>query len=1017
MSSLFSHDWITLAEPAYLALLLLVPVCVYLGYRALAPLGPVRRIMAITLRAVLLILIVLALADLEHVRRVDDQTAVFILDTSSSVAPELQDYAFDYIRRAAESMRPDKDRIALVTCSGDARVEQFARENLMINHYNVAPRPNETNLAAGLRLAAALLPPDTAQRVVLISDGNANAGDTRTEAERLQAAGVPVDVLPLTYNHHNEVIFERIIAPNKAHADDRVNLGFVIRATHATHGKIAVYLNEQPLDLDATSPGVEFPVELHAGLNRLTLPVSLHYSGLNRFRAVFTRAGPADDYIPQNNVAVAHTIVGGRERVLVVGDFSVSSGDSEQQSANTLASALKLADVDCTVQSVDQADFDPAALMPFSAVILSNVSAIALGEDQQRALASYVHDLGGGLVTVGGDRSFSVGGYYQTPLEDILPVVTDKQKLQLLSLSLIVVMDQSGSMSGEKIALAKKAAEGAVDFLGPTDRIGIITFSDMPLWVLPLTPAENKALIRQRIDRIFSGGGTNMYPALREAANALRSADTNIRHVILLTDGQSMPGDFEGIAHSMAAESITISAVAIGPDANVELMEQLAGWTGGRAYVTPDASSLPKIFIRETILAGRSGVKRERFQPTLRTETASPLVSGLRQDAIPPLAAYVVTSARPLATVPLIHASDEGVDPILAHWQVGLGRSVAFTSGMWPLWGTEWATWPGFPKFWSQTVRWAARPAESDDFDVQVHVDGEKATVTLDAADPGQWIHGGFQIVGNAVHPEHGKQTVEFRQTRYGHFEGTFTAADPGTYVVRAGYQWNESGQPHSGFVQAGLNVAFEAEWRDIHSNENYLAQIAEATGGRILRDDLPQAVYEAASIRPVQTHRPVWDRILQIALVVFLLDVAIRRLAINPVETVHRIRAYIDSLVIQRTPDAAPATLSTLRGVRQRVRQKPKAVEPEPTESVLGDKASSTESAEPAVRSTERLRKTKPKRREGEPLTLMDVPEQPPAQPAPQQEEQKPEEDAEAEDASPTARLLRAKRRARKKE
>ncbi|MCB9865690.1 MAG: VWA domain-containing protein [Phycisphaerales bacterium] len=1003
--------WFQPHEPAFLALLVLVPVLVMTSYRALGALSTTRRTVALTLRAAAITLIVCALADFQSVRRTDDLTTAFVLDTSRSVPEALQQAGLDYVRDATATMRPDHDRVALVTCAGDGRIEQPAYSALRVMQLAAAPQLDQTNLAAGLRLARAVLPVDTARRIVLISDGNANAGDTQAELQRLAAEGVPVDVLPLVYNHRDEVTFERLMAPPKARAGDRVELSLVIRATKPTSGRILVYHNGQPIDLDPDSPGLDVPVTLDAGLNRLMQAVQLPDSGVHRFRAVFTPDAPDADTIFANNQAESFTIVGGSDRVLILHEGGGSGGGKARASAEALAGALAEHDIDCTVADVDSVALDPAELMAYSLVILSNVSAIALGENQQETLAAYVRDLGGGLITVGGDNAFGVGGYYRAPLEEVLPVVTDRKKLQLLSLSMVIVIDRSGSMMGEKIERAKQAAGGAIGLLGGLDRIGVLAFAGDTQWVVPLMPCENKAGIQRRLTHIGSGGGTDMYPALVEAARALRGADTNVRHIILLTDGQSIPGDFDGIARQLAADNITVSAIGIGADTDTALLTRIAKITGGRMYATSDAAPLPQIFVRETVLAGRSGTYQRQFVPALRGGLQSPIVSGIAATDLPPLYGYDVTSARPLATVPLLRATDEGVDPILAHWQVGLGRSVAFTSGMWPRWGRDWTPWSGFSKFWSQAARWTARSPDATDFDVRVARDGDRARVTLEAYDAIGLVRGGLRITGAVVGPDHQPRPLDLKPVGLGRYEGEFPTGQAGSYIVRAAYAWHADGANRTGSVQTSVTVPYAAEYRDRQSNEQALAEMARATGGRVLYPETPQAVYEPWSRRTVEITKPVWELLVRLALVCFLADVAVRRIAVEPADVVAFSRRFIAGLV-HGAPEAA-ATTATLRRTRRRLRSE--AAERRAAE-LAGSQASPPGSSVAGSNvAGERGPGPRPAEATDLPFTTLD----PPAPSAPPVKPPRPDtptsataEPADAGDAR--ARLLRAKRRAR---
>src|SRR5436853_3830899 len=205
-----------------------------------------------------------------------------------------------------------------------------------------------------------------------------------------------------------------------------------------------------------------------------------------------------------------------------------------------------------------------ADLKNYVLLMLSNIPATDLTQRQMEVCRTYVQDLGGGLVMLGGDQSFGLGGYYKTTIEEILPVRSDFEKeKEKPSLAMVLVIDKSGSMGGQKMELAKDAAKGAVELLGPSDKVGVITFEGETYTVCEMQPASNKNYILDKISSIEAGGGTVMAPAMEAAFEALRDTVAKLKHVIILTDGVSAPGPFEEITQNMAQARITCSTIGI----------------------------------------------------------------------------------------------------------------------------------------------------------------------------------------------------------------------------------------------------------------------------------------------------------------------------------------------------------------------------------------------------------------------------------------------------------------------
>lgn len=922
---------ISAESPAYLSLLAAIPLIFFWSRRSLAGLGDLRRILALALRSSVAALLILALAGVAIVRRVDDQATVFLVDSSASVAPDLRARGLNFVRDASRAMRPDRDRLGVVSFNGAPSVEQLASRGLRIDRLSEPQRPMETNLAAGLRLSTAILPADAARRLVVISDGNSNTGDIRSEVESLVALNIPVDVLELPYAYPAEVVFERLGAPASALPDETVDLHAVIRATRRVRGNVRLQHNDALVDLDPYSPAFALPVELEAGANRISFPVPLRSAGGHRFRAVFEPSAPDDDALPGNNEAQALTLVGGEQRVLLLGNLRREDRPDDSNSARILAEALGREKIDVEVRDVRDGAFDAPTLMGYGCVILSNISAIDLGEGQQRALASYVRDLGGGLVVLGGDEAFSLGGYARTPLEEILPVETDRQKLNILSFAIALVIDRSGSMMGEKLHLAKAAAIGAVRLLTSHDRLAVIAFADAAESIVPMVKCDNRPVIEAAIQRVAVGGGTNMYPGLEQAAAALGQSRTNLQHIVVLTDGQSMPADFAGLARQMAETGITLSAIAVGEDADRALLRQLTSITGGRLYVTESAKPLPQIFARETVLATRSGLYERPFVPLYRPEALSSVAAGFSAADFPALGGYVITAAKPLAQVPLVRLTDDGSDPILAHWQVGLGRTVAFTGGMWPRWGADWVSWPGFSKLWSQAVRWASRPQMSNEFSTRITIDGDWATLILEA--PADFATGRIYTHFDAqvIDPVMRIQRLPIAQTGPGRYESRFHVRDVGNYIVRAAYDIQDGPSRRSGLIQAAVSYSFSPEWRDVASRGDVLAEIAQRTGGRVLQMDHAAQVFEPWSVRTVEVRQPIWDCLTRLAVLLFLLDVAVRRVAFDSAAAARKARASLRESVQHGAGSTTEVTVSTLREAKERAQAEARPIVPPP--------------------------------------------------------------------------------------
>jgi hypothetical protein len=345
----------------------------------------------------------------------------------------------------------------------------------------------------------------------------------------------------------------------------------------------------------------------------------------------------------------------------------------------------------------------------------------------------------------------------------------------------------------------------------------------------------------------------------------------------------------------------------------------MAQSTGGKYYTTHDPQKLPQIFIKEAQVVRRSLISENPFQPQVG-DSLSPIMAGVSAGELPPLGGYVLTTPKPLAQVPLVRPTEDAIDPILAHWQVGLGKSVAFTSGMWHRWGTQWAGWPGFSKLWAQVARWAARQSSGAGLDVVTSIEGGRGRIRVSARDKSAAAINFMAIHGELVDPDQNMRPLQLTQVGPGEYEADFDARSPGSYVFNLGY----SGGGQAGQLQTGVSVAYSPEFRELRANDAFLAALAERGGnGRVLAAADAGKVFDRQGLARAEVRRPIWEALIQTMLVLFLLDVAIRRIAINPAEMVKRLRRRIAEMGGARAPaEASAATLATLRGTREGVRE-----------------------------------------------------------------------------------------------
>ncbi|MEK6676110.1 MAG: VWA domain-containing protein [Planctomycetota bacterium] len=828
----------------WLWLWLLVPVMVVVSWRGLVGLEPTRRVLALVTRSVLFILVISCLAGVQFVLRSDELAVIFLMDRSHSVG-ELTDHEEQYVIESTQKT-PPSDRVGLIDFARFAYVRQMpTRGGYMGQEGRLPPieSAERTDVAGAVRLAMALFPSDAAKRIVLLSDGNDNVGDLLAEARRAKADGVPVDVVPLRYQRRNEVYFDRLIAPSHAEEGEQLSLRMVLGTNKRVGVAITLYQDGRVIEV----PEDRSRVELAPGSNTLVVKLPANAPGVHTYDAVFRPDSESLDGNSANNSASAFTIVSGSSKALLLTEHP----DEDQP----LLDALRSENLDLEMKTpTELGTFSLLQMSNYSAILLSNIPAATFTDEQQHELAVYVKDLGGGLIMLGGEESFGAGGWIDTPVEEVMPVTFEiKHKRVLPKGALVLIMHSCEIPRGNYYG--KEMAKKSVDTVSSQDLLGVLAFSFSPggtSWEVPLDANTNKAAVKAKIDRMQIGDMPDFGSSLQMAYDALtkgKGKDAAQKHVIITSDGDPQPPS-DTLLKAYADAKITVSTIGIGWGAHVmtPTMKHIAESTGGKFYDARNPKQLPQIFVKESKVVRRPLIVEEPFQPQL-AYASSELLAGLEPgSSVPPLGGLVLTSPKtsPNVFVSLVRATTDGDDPVLAHWQCELGKTVAFTSGAWPRWGQNWVSWSKFAKFWAQIVRWTMRQEAPANFDVYTKVEGNRGRIVINALSQDARYLNLLQLDSKVVGPDNNPLSVNFVQTGPGHYEAEFEADIAGHYL--ASVQVSDQGR-FKGTIRTGVSIPFSPEYRDLKPNEALLRQVAETTGGRWL--DKPASEADLFGDRP----------------------------------------------------------------------------------------------------------------------------------------------------------------------
>ena len=820
----------TFLSPAWLLLLLALPALWFFP----RPLRGKEAVQVGLFRSVVLGLLVIALARPASLTDDDTRHHALVLDRSASMSPSaaLATSIEADFRNAASS----KDEVTTIEVGA------------AVNQASTSP------LGDGLLAAARSIPAGSNGAVTLVTDGLATDKRWGGAIAELSSRGIPVHTLRAP----RLPIDARIVGIDPQ--DDILRVG-----ANAT-------LEARIVDAPATFELVlwDGDVELaresftrDAADNAAVTLAALDFEpAATGFLSIQARIESAADLgRPENDSITTTLAIQPPLRALYIGS-RMDRGD--EALSKLVGPGLKLiptapAELAASGELLSGADL----------IVLDDAPASTISTAEFAAIQAAVTEAGVGLFASGGVGSFGPGGWHNTPIEDLLPVeFVQKEEKRDPSTTLVVIIDTSGSMGGQRVQLAKEVARLAIRRLLPHDKVGLVEFYGAKRWAVPIQPASNAIEIERALNRLNAGGGTVILPAIEEAFYGLKNVRTRYKHVLILTDGGVETGAFEPLLRNMSEDGINVSTVLIGSAAHSEFLVTLANWGKGRFYGVPNRFNLPEILLKQPTTAKL---------PAMRPGPHS--VSGLGgkswwgdvdPETLPDLGSYVETTAKPGAHK-IIETSAEG-HPVLASWNHGLGRVTTLTTEPTGPASAGWQAWGGYGPLLARALERTARDSMPFLFHVErkdwsVRITARSRFADLDQATPGARL-------------VQGKDAIKFHRLAPGWFEADFFA-DPAKELR---FEVGDITRGNlSGLLVSPAHDDVAPEFATDPVDRMNLGLLSEVTGGAagtlsgasLLDSGLPATGGAASPLRM----RALWPVALGLALLIYLLEILHRRL------------------------------------------------------------------------------------------------------------------------------------------
>ena len=840
--------------------------------------GFVKNRISLGLHCVMSLTLALAFMDIRFLHSGKDTELYILADCSASekVASE----RIDALVREVYEKKEVNTKIGVIAFAKDYRVIAplgFSFDSVSPLFEDPTFDGSATNLEQALNYTKTLYSEESVKRLLIISDGAETDGNAIDSLESLLNEEVYIDCVYLSEDEEDEIAVTDVSYTEKAFFGRKQEAKVAIRSRKEAQIAAKLTKNGEEVETKLT--------QVNHGLTVLTFELPANEVGSFDYKVTLLGQDgkpipEAKDLFEENNQKSFTQEIHDDFKVLLI-----DSGEADRRAIDSLELYTENTEVTEYLYTASNVPYTLDKLIQYDEIILSDIDLSIMYHNDEfvENLRIAVSVYGKTLMNYGATNIGDSGDDAMSNFADMLPVQYHADGKQAVVLNI----DVSGSMEGDRLQKAKQGAIACVDILDDDDWIGIVSFSDEGIVVQPLTSVKNRSLIVSNINAMETIGGTNMGPGFTRCTELLHNADFEYKQVITLSDGDPFdePADLRRQVTQMAADNIICSFINVANKSGESLLKSLATAGNGRYYYVDSAASLVKVMltsvtddVTNTAIVGKAPIQiRKEDDPSLEGVTSLPDLQGYNYCRIKSDATTVLTTQ--------YQAKDtdgQGVGvasvPIFAYWNFGKGKVSSFTSAIGTSWTAAMRSMPSGKLFFQNAAHlMLPDSASNDQITFEYDINGTTCLAKVNANDGDKQAE--VSLTLTSPNGEVKQYAPYFDGTAYSILLDTPVVGDYQVHIVyRHHVIWN-NGTVHLetlGEIDYPLHFDYSKEYNLFEANDGEILYRLSKANGSTSVDEIN---YETLSSEiEFRSYRSSMMWLLFASLAIFLADVFVRK-------------------------------------------------------------------------------------------------------------------------------------------